>query len=257
MHELFGNSPTNFELIDIEGEIGCNSRRSIVKCNKRLYWYWSDGIYEYNGSSPRKVSQPVDDYIKAILYANRNLVASGSVGDFLYISIPYAGNTNDVVLVFDTRIGKWYVESGNIDYFTKIQNTLYGADSTGGVLNVRDTSVKTDNGTAISYDLITKPFVNKYIKQNGTLSDMWFLVNASTVATMNVSYSTSSTGNSTTLFNNIARTSDFNFNGLDQQTRIQIPTTDIQDLPFYRLRIDGTGDVTIHRWERDSRIKRR
>jgi len=257
MHELFGSAPTNFELIDVEGEIGCYSRKSVVKCNKRLYWYWQDGIYEYNGSSPRKVSQPVDEYIKSISYANRSKVACGSVGDFLYISIPYTSSSNDLVLVFDTRINKWFVDTGNFDYFTKIQNALYGADSTGGVLNMRDESVKTDNGTAVSYDLITKPFLNKYNKQRATLTDMWFICNATTDSTINVSYSTSSTGTSTSLFNNIARTTDFDFTGSDQQTRIQIPTTDLQDLPYYRLRIDGTGDVTINRWERDYRVKRR
>jgi hypothetical protein len=67
MHELFGSSPSNFELVDVEGEIGCFSRKSLVKCNKKLFWYWTDGIYEYNGSSPVKISQPVDDYISFVV----------------------------------------------------------------------------------------------------------------------------------------------------------------------------------------------
>lgn len=257
MHELFGTGPLNYELVDIEGEIGCYSRKSLVKCNKKLYWYWLDGIYEYNGSSPIKVSTPVDEYLKKIPYANRDKVTCGSVGDYLYISIPHTTSNNDLVLVFDTRIGKWYIDTGNFDYFVKMGNSLYGLDSTGGVVNVRDDTVKTDNGTAISYDLITKPFTNRFVSQNATLSDMYFLISATTDTTINVSYSTNSTGTSTSLFKNIARTTDFNLTGLDQQVRVQVPTTDLQNVPFYRLRIDGTGDVTIHRWEKQYRAKRR
>ncbi len=257
MHELFGTGPLNFELIDVEGEIGCYSRKSVVKANKKLYWYWLDGIYEYNGSSPVKISTPVDEYLKLIPYANREKVICGSVGDYLYISIPYTSSDNDLVLKFDTRLGKWYVDTGNFDYFTKMGNVLYGLDSTGGVLNMRDSSVKTDNGTAISYDLITKPFTNRFVSQNATLSDIWFLISATTASTINISYSTSSTGTSTSLFKNIARTTDFDLTGASQQVRIQVPTTDLQNVPFYRLRVDGTGDVKIHRMEKQFRAKRR
>jgi hypothetical protein len=257
MHELFGTGPSNYELIDVEGEIGCYSRKSVVKANKNLYWYWLDGIYEYNGSSPVKISTPVDEYLKLIPYANREKVICGSVGDYLYVSVPYSSNNNDLVLKFDTRLGKWYVDTGSFDYFTKMGNVLYGLDSTGGVVNMRDTSSKTDNGTAISYDLITKPFTNKFVSQNATLSDIWFLISAQTNATINISYSTSSTGIDASLFKNIARTSDFDFSGLGQQVRIQVPTTDLQNVPFYRLRVDGTGDVKIHRMEKQFRAKRR
>jgi len=257
MHELFGTGPLNYELIDVEGEIGCYSRKSVVKANKKLYWYWLDGIYEYNGSSPVKISTPVDEYLKSIPYANREKVVCGSVGDYLYISIPYNSNDNDLILKFDTRLGKWYVDTGKFDYFTKMGNVLYGLDSTGGVLNMRDSSVKTDNGMAISYDLITKPFTNRFVSQNATLSDIWFLISAQTNATINISYSTSSTGTNSALFKNIAQTSDFDFSGLGQQVRIQVPTTDLQNVPFYRLRVDGTGDVKIHRMEKQFRAKRR
>jgi hypothetical protein len=257
MHELFGTGPSNYDLIDVEGEIGCLSNRSIIKANKKLYWYWTNGIYEYNGGSPIKISQPVEDYINGIAYANRTLVVSGSRADIVYFAIPYNSSTNNILLVYDTRIGKWYVETGNFKDFVTIQNTIYGMDSTGGILNMRNTSTDTDNGVAISYDFITKPYVQGSGNMKQTLWDESLLYNGNAGATLNVSYSTASTDNNSTSFNAIAASSDFTFDGKDHVKRIIPPSNAVQDESFYRLRFSGTGAVTFHRLEQNYRVKRR
>lgn len=270
MHELYGSDPSNYEIIDVEGEIGCLSNKSIVKSNKRLYFYWYDGIYEYNGGSPVKISNAVDEYFDKVSYAYRNLVVAGSRADMIYFAIPYDSASNNLVLTYDTQtskwntnplmgasFGKWMVETGSIKDFVTVQNTLYGLDSTGGILNMKNTSTDADNGTAINYDFITKPFISGTGRNEQTLWDMSLLYNGATNATLTVGYSTSSTDNNSSSFNTLAQSSDFTFDNKDHVKRIIIPTTDIQNEPFYRLRCSGTGAVTFHRLEKNYRVKKR
>jgi hypothetical protein len=258
MHELYGTDAANFELIDVEGEVGCVSNRSIVKANKRLYWAWIDGIYEYNGGTPIKVSKKVDDYFKLITVGYESLISSGSRGDYIYFAIPYNGSTtNNLLLTFDTSIQKWYVDTGNFTDFVTIGNAVLGLDSTGGIQNMRDTNTGKDNGSAISWDFITKPYVVGTGNTAETLWDMSLLYKASTSATMNVYYSTHATDTASSSFNAIATSSDFTLDNTQHTKRLILPTTTIQNEPFYRLRFSGTGDVTFYRLEQNFRIKKR
>lgn len=253
MHELYGNQPTNYVMVDIEGEIGCISNRSIVKCNKKLYWAWHDGIYEYNGASPVKVSRAVEKYFKGISYTNRTKIVSGSIGDFLYISIPYKASTNNMLLVFDTRIGKWYLESGSFVNFTTIKNNLYGIDTSGKIHNMRDTALFTDNGSPIAWEMITKAYHENAMSQKKTLSHIDLVYSAAANATMNIGYTTDI--NSTT-FTNLVSSEDFDLNGEETNSKFLIPVSALQNVDWYKFQIKGTGDVTIHGLERNYRVRR-
>jgi hypothetical protein len=257
MHELYGSSPSNFELIDVEGNIGCVSNRSIIKANKKLYWAWVDGIYEYNGGTPLKISQPVNTYIKGILYSRLNLIAAGSNGDFIYFAIPYANTTNNMLLMYDTRIGKWYTETGSFKDFTLIGNSLYGLTLGGEVVNMRNTNTGKDNSTSISWSFITKPYITGSGNTAETLWDISVLYKGSSDATMNVYYSTHASNNDSTSFNSIAVSSDFDLDNSEHVERLLIPSTVLQNEPFFRLKFDGTDDVTVYRIERTFRTKRR
>lgn len=253
MHELYGDDPTNFELVDIEGEVGCISDRSIIKCNQKLYWAWIDGIYEYNGASPLKISTPVDSYIKNISYSNRAKVCSGSIGDFLYISIPNNANSNNMLLVYDTVNKKWFTEVASISDFVTIQNALYGVNSLGAINNMRSTNYN-DNSSAISWELITKPFNAGSVSQKKTLSDISLIYNGEASATMSIGYNTSV---SSTNFTELARTSDFTMDATEQNKKLLIPSTDLQNVDWFKLQIKGSGKTTIHSLETNYRVKRR
>lgn len=270
MHELYGSDPTNFEVIDVEGEVGCLSNKSIVKSNKKMYWYWYDGIYEYNGGSPVKISNPVDEYFEKIGYEYRKLVVAGSRADVIYFSIPYNTSVNNLILTYDTRTnkwntnpmlgnvnGKWMAETGSFKDFVTIQNVVYGLDSTGGVLNMKNNTADDDNGTAISFDFITKPFIVGSGNTAQTLWDMSLLYNGSSGATLNISYSTSSRDDNSSSFNSLATSSDFTFDSKDHVTRIIVPNTNIQNEAFYRLRFNGVGAITFNRLEKNYRVKKR
>lgn len=257
MHELHGESPSNFSLVDIEGEVGCFSNRSITKLNDKLYWYGHSGIFEFAGGKPQKISDPVKDYIDSIDYQYRAKVVGGSYKDLLYMAIPNNGSTyNNLLLVFDTRasIRKWYIETGNFVDFKKIGNNLYGINSTGGVLKMRDDDASNDNGTAISWEFITKPYIEGTGFTEETLNELSVLYSGTTDCTLNISYSTEATDNNSTSFNSLASSSDFTFDGKPRVKRVQISPILLQKIPYYRLKFNGTGRIKLYRLSKEYRV---
>jgi len=257
MHELYGTGPLNYSLVDVEGEVGCISNRSITKANNHLYWMWYDGIYQYGGGRPVKISDAVQEYIKNINFTYKTKIAGGSIGDFLYMAIPYGSTatSNNLILKFDTRINKWYVETGSIVDFVTIGNTLYGVDSAGITWNMRNESVTADSTTPISWELISKPFTEQVLDGKKILTDVYLLADISTGSTsFDVGYSTNASNNDSTTFTSLTTiTGSTN----PQNTRIQVPYNQLQNTDWYRLRLAGTGQATIHYLQKNIRIKRR
>lgn len=266
LHELYGSGPTNYELVDVEGEVGCISDRSLIKVNRRLYWLWYDGVYEYDGSVPVKISDPVDHYIENINFDYKSKCVAGSIGDFLYLSIPYNGATqNNLILKYDTRLKKWYIEDGAFTDFVAIGKSLYGVDTAGRIYNMRDESATEGfdtNGvatlTAINWSLITKPF-NARPQDKQTLQDMYIVADVTPYASTNdatliIQYSTNVNNNNSTTFSTLASVSP---STNPQNQRVQVPIGNLQNLDWYRLRLAGYGKVTIHSLQQNLRVKTR
>ena len=254
MHELHGDDPGNFSMIDIEGSIGCVSHKSIVKCSNLLFWVGVNGIYVFNGATPQKISYEVNEYMDNVNKAYWPLIFSGSLGDYLYVAIPYNSTSINLVLMYDIKLKKWSVETGSYVDFVTIANKLYGLDSTGGVTDMRNEGVYTDNGTPIAWDMITKPFHKGGVSRSKTLRSMSVIYECSTDASINVSYSTDV---SSTAFVMLAASSDFQRTGVEHNKRITIPTSSLQAVDWYRLRFNGEGKFILHYLEEDYRIKMR
>lgn len=260
MHELFGTGPDNYELIDVEGDIGCISDRSLIRCGRRLYWLWYDGIYEYDGGSPQKISQPVDTYIKTINQTYKTKCVAGAIGDFLYFSIVYGSSatSNNLILKFDTRLRKWYVEEGNFIDFVTIADKLYGLDTAKQLWNMRDLSATAgyDSSIPIPWSFISKPFNDGTIAENKTVSELYIVASLTTSTTsFAVSYSTHATDNNSTSFTDLVSGTTA---GTDiRNDKISLPLSALQDVAWYRLKVAGTGDVTLHYLQKNTRIRTR
>jgi hypothetical protein len=257
MHELYGTGPATFEVVDIEGEVGCISDRSVSVCNQKLYWVWYDGVYEYNGGSPKRISQNVEKYFRKDLtttYMNTTYkadIVTGAIGDYLYVSLPSGTATaNDTLLVYDTKTGIWHIEDAAITDFTTIGNTLYGVATDGTIYNMR--SGTDDDGAAISWDFTTKAFNDGGVRSKKTLTDLWMVVDLPTDSTLSVYYS--DTVDSTTDF---VLLYTFTADSDEQNTRLQIPSTALQNVDWYRFKFVGTGPCTIHSMEKTFRVKQR
>ncbi len=248
MHELWGTGPFNYELIDVEGNKGCISNRSIATANRRLFWLWYNEVCEYGGGAAKKISNAVDHYLENINLTYREKCVGGATGDYYYLSIPYGSSAtqNNLLLKYDTRLGKWNVETGNFIDFTTIGNTLYGVDSAGQTWNMRDMTVAEglDSATPISWEFITKPFTEGRIGEPKTVSDLWLVTDISTGSTsFSVGYNLNVNNNDSTSFTaltTMAGSSEV------QNQRIILPLNAISKANWYRLRFAGTGKATVH-----------
>lgn len=248
MHELYGDGPDTYDLINVEGRVGCVSNNSLVVCNKRLYWLWHDGVYEYGGGSIKKISNAVKTYIDSVSDGYKSISAAGAWNEYLYLSIATNGATeNNTLLVYDTDKGKWYVESGEFIGFTTIGNVIYGVTKDGDILNIR--TGNDDDGTPIEWYHISKAFNDNALNYKA-LQDIEIVYE--TTGELNIGYSTSA---SSTSFTTLAETTDFITDG--QKHRGLILAHQMQNVEWYRLKLWGTGQATVDFVQRNVVVQRK
>ena len=259
MHGLYGTGPSNYELIDIEGDIGCISDRSVIVANKKLYWMAYDGVYEFDGSTPIKVSEPfgangvfggVTAFITGIKKSLRSGIVGGSIGDYLYMSIPYGASAtgNNLTLGFDTKLRRWYVRDEGFIEFETVSNVLYGVDSSNKLWDMTTTATA-DGATAISWYYISKAFSEGSPSSQVTISELWLAFDLPVGSTLSVAYS-SSVDNA-----DFVDLYTFTASANEQSSRVIIPLSALQNVNWHRLKFYGTGDCTIHYYEKKGRIK--
>ena len=257
MHGLYGTGPANYELIDPEGNVGCLSHLSIAIVNKKLFWVAYDGVYEFDGSVPTKVSEPyegnavtggVTSFIKNINLTYKTLVASGSIGDILYISIPHGSTAtkNNLTLVFDAKLRKWHVRDEGFVNFVTVANVLYGVDTDGKLWDMTSAAT-TDGGTAISWYWITKAFSEGSPSSKITISEIWLSFKLPVGSTLKLAYSEDVTGTS---FTDVMT---FTAGASEQVDRVVIPISAMQRANWRRLKLYGTSDCEVYFMEQIGR----
>lgn len=249
MHVLFGNDPYDFYLSD-PIEDGCISDRSVITHNGRLYFLDFGKYKMFTGGRPEDVSQKVKTYLDAINLTYKAKCVAGKHGKYIYLSIPYGAVTaNNLTLEYDTETGNWYPwDEGYVD-FVNIGESFYGVASDGKFYKIN--SGTTNAGTAIAWSAITGVDNAKVLRQKKVISDIYVLCDLPTGSTLAVSYSTSVDNDDfTTLYT-------FTTSANEQNTRVRVPTTALQNIDFYRLKFSGTGPCTIHYIEPHIRVKPR
>jgi hypothetical protein len=250
MHVLFGNDPYDFYFAD-PMEYGCISDRSVINHNGILYFLDYGRFMRYTGGKPLEMSQKVRAYLEAINTTYKTKCVTGKHGKYIYLSIPYGASatTCNLTLEYDTEFDNWYpIDQGWVD-FVNIGEYFYGVTSAGAFHKIN--SGTTAAGTAISWSHITGAWNHGTVSQKKAVSDLWAIVDLPTGSTLTVSYSTTVDVDDFTLLHT------FTASSTEQMTRIQIPTTALQNIDYYRLKFAGTGPCTIHYLQEDLRIKPR
>jgi hypothetical protein len=259
LHGLYGTGPTSFELIDIEGSVGNISDLGTVICNKMMYWPYWDGIYEFDGSTPVKVSEPygnngvkggVTTFVQGIKASLKHLIAAGAIGDYMFMSIPYGSSAtaNNLTLVFDTKLREWFIRDEGFKNFVTVGNTLYGVDTAGKLWDMSATAT-TDGGTAISWYRITKAFNEGMASGLENVGEVWMRFKLPSGSTATLAYSTDMEGTSFTDLYTFSTSSSI------QTVRVQLDVHDIYDAEQYRLKLYGTGDFELHQMEIYTRVQ--
>ena len=248
MHVLFGNDPYDFYIPDPSDD-GCISDRSVIEHNKVLY-FLDYGMYKaYNGGKPKEISQKVKTYLDGINTTYKAKCAAGKHGKYIYLSIPYGATANNLTLEYDTELNLWFPHSKGYVDFVNIGESFYGVDSDGELWEVN--SGTDDEGTAISWEYISGVKNQGAVSQKKVISDIWLVLDLPATSTMTISYSTTVDASDFVVLYTFAGSAT------EQMTRVQVPTTALQNIDWYRLKYAGTGPCTIHFIEENLRIKGR
>lgn len=243
MHELYGTSVDNYELIDVSKKVGCVSRFSFCEVEGKLFWMDYSGLYMYTGGLPRKIADKADGIIKNIPFATKkDEIKAAGIENKLYFSIPY-GSTNKILvidLVEDDKRSTYTInkEDGVWLNFVPNNDRLYGLRSDGYIWDMHSTqSTGEDNSTAIGWFMETRPITDE-IDRESAVKDIWIQHSGTTKATMTFGFTTND--NSTT-FTQIAASSDFRHTEWSVKKRVLPTSTQLQGMGFMKFRYEGTG----------------
>lgn len=248
MHELYGTGPDNYELVDISNIIGCCSRFAYAECDGKLFWMDYNGIYVYTGGLPSQVAYKASGIIEGINWDYKHLIRGGAVGDKIYFAVPYKNTVNNRIIVIDVIEGKGQathtinLEDGNWKGFTNNFEDLYGIENNGYIYNMHSTA-KTgyDNSTAITWSMETRPISDEIIVESA-VRDIWVQHSGTTLATMELGYTTDS--NSTT-YTQLAASSDFTHTDYTIRKQLYPTSTQLQGMPFMKFQLKGTGQKKV------------
>lgn len=165
---LWRYSSRGQELRQVKGAVGTTARRSIVNVGDYTYYYHPSGIYQYNGTSSKLVSNAIEDFIDGITTANQTEVVAWvqneKIVNFYIGDITLRDGTSitDCVVSFDVTAENWSARSYP---FAIMAATTWLESNVPNVYVGDDTAhvYKLDTGTnfntaAIPFELETKPY---------------------------------------------------------------------------------------------------
>lgn len=253
-HELYGTSASDFSFVEVANDIGMINNKCAVNLEGQLYFFSDRGGYQYAGSRPRKnYFTAVQWYADNMNQTAESMSCIGSDGRNVYIGLSMnSSSAPDTILVYDPTVINNYGEPAGIwnvwnDIqplcFARMGNDLYIGDAQGRVLKVGGT---TNNGTAISYKLVTKPFTSSSMVQVIRWIRAWITANLPAGSTMNIYLSKLSSGDTDwQLAKSITSTGSIN------STAIYLDTSMIPNAKFIRMKIEGTGPMDLLEFSRE------
>ncbi len=254
MHVLYGNDPYDFYINDpIDG--GCISDRSVIEHRGKLYFLDFGAYKVYTGGKPIEMSQKIKTYLDDINLTYKSKCVAGKQGKYIYLSIPYGSSAteNNLTLEYDTELDVWHPHSVGYSDFVTIGEHLYGTDSAEIIWEVNsgtDDGNGTEEGTPIAWSHITGAWNNGTSKRK-VISELYMTLDLPIGSTFLIHYSTTVDADDFTLLYTATPSAT------EQNLRVQIPTSILQNIDWYRLKFSGTGPFELFFLEEHSRVKSR
>lgn len=245
MHLLYGNDPYDYSFTT-PLQYGCVANRSVINHNGVIYFLDRSGLMAFSGGMPQRISDKVKTYIDGINKSYRSLCAAGKHGKYIYLSIPYGSSTvNNLTLEYDTELDLWFPMDIGFAQFVNMAGDLYGI-TPAGVFNKINSGAFSGN-----WSFITGVWNDGGLRQKKVISDIYALVDLPVGSTLSVSYSASIDED------DFSALYTFAGQATEQNTRIKIPTSVLQNIDYYRLKFEGVGPCTIYYLEPHARVKAR
>lgn len=252
IHELFGGVPSDFRTIPVTFNTGAVSNQAITSVEGTFYFIHQTGFFQYSGGTlpDKNFSKPIQDLINRINPAQIAKCVVGSNGKYVYSAIPLDSATEpDTIIEYNTEFGVFSVWK---DFAPLNMATMNGTLYVGGVEGqIRQVGGSTsDNGTPISYNVISKPYAAGSLAQKMMWKRAWITANVPTGSTMNVGLSKSDSGDS-----DFSTVQAIPADNVIEGTRVIIPTTTVSFANWIRYKVSGTGPVDIKEFAREEEAR--
>lgn len=254
IHELFGNSPSNYTMKIVTDNLGSPTGQSAQVIDGVIYFLGSDvGVYRYSGGSlpSSDFSMQIRETINKINRAAANQSVSWSVGKKYYLAVPTGANTNpDTVLEYDIEFSTWNTWKFPHDVTASgavLDGITYIGFANGGLLKLDNTGT-TDYGTAIAWEWVSKPFTFASMGAKTRWYRLWVVADIPAGATLNVHLSNKEDGEAWSQVQSVTSNVDA------QAKEILIPVQFLANSSWMRMRLEGTGQVVVYEVSRQERI---
>lgn len=248
IHELYGTGPMNYQMIQLSGDIGCVSHRSVTEINGKLYWLSDGTVRAYNGGTlPVDISMPVKRYMDNT--GDVSKACAGTDGERYYLSLPQ--KEGHILLTYDTRTDVWCVEDNiNIVQFTRLNNKLYGITNDGLIKTMTGGNLEN-----IDWHWYSKWFSSGQpsMKQN------WHRIYV-TVEILSPVLEGSNFG--VVVINNKGQSTEKAFGNIKivdkpvtEVVQIDLPNTFTFNADWLQVQLSGTGGCKVHNIEMQARTK--
>lgn len=251
IHELYGYAPSDYSVRPITYDIGTFNNKCMVVLNGIMYMADSNGIYKYSGGTlPSKAfSTKVQDYIDRIDPTYQETSCLGTDGNKLYLSIPVAVSAPNTILEYDPIKDTWF-EWDNFSalHFAQVGGSFFLGDNAGKVHHLlHSIGGTTDNGTAISWDWVSRPITAPSAAQLIRWYTAWVTANVSVGSTFNVYLSKLDSGDADwTLIKTLSAS------GVLESTPIYLSAqTQAQNAKYIRVKFSGTGTMDLREFTRE------
>jgi hypothetical protein len=249
---IYGVSYYDFRLVEVSNAIGCVSFKTVQEVAGRLFWLGSADIYAFTQGAPTPIGQKVRRYLDSINTTYWSKCFAGTDGQRYYLGIVTGTNTEpDTMLVFDTRYNVWRVYDiaiPQLRYSAFINNQWYCGNASGQTYKMND-NVYTDDGTAISWFVTSKPFDEGVKEAEKEYYEMHLQSYLPTGSTMTVSVSTDDRSASFTSIDTVTASS------VEQNKNVIVPMDTVPLTNWLRYKISGTGYFELNEVQRYARVQ--
>lgn len=158
-HKVIGDSPENYELVELSTEYGCVSNQTAVEYREKLVWLDKKGIVEFNGANWDIISTPVEDIFRRMNLSAAFEKACGVhhlYRNQIWWGIPIDGSTqNNITVVYDYLVNGWtFFDGFNPSSFALVKGALTKPTAWrgnySGMIFYHGESFYGDNGQGIS-----------------------------------------------------------------------------------------------------------
>ncbi len=185
-HRLTGSSPDTFQLVQVSGDYGCLSYKSIVSYKQVLLWLDRKGILSFNGSSFDIISESIEGIFKRMNIAaakDQACAVHHLYRNQIWFGIPIDNSTvNNLTVVYDYLVGGWtFFDGFNAASFAYVKGPLARPNvwrgDYSGLIHYHSESFYSDSGQGISCVVLPR-FENIGGENQTTLWRRFFLDNA-------------------------------------------------------------------------------